>query len=103
MAIRKTKIVCTIGPAANSEAKIRELMLAGMDVDRLNFSHGDHASHLATLGLIVEEEGMDTHAAIVGMTLDIPVLLGVKNATQLLKQGTFVTIDGRQGIVCANK
>lgn len=53
--------------------------------------------------LIVEEEGMDSHAAIVGMTLNIPVLLGVKNATQLLKQGAFVTVDGKQGIVYANK
>ena len=52
MAIRKTKIVCTIGPATNTEAKLRELMLAGMDVARMNFSHGDHASHLETLKLI---------------------------------------------------
>jgi pyruvate kinase len=52
--------------------------------------------------LIVEEEGMDSHAAIVGMSLDIPVLLGVANATQLLKQGAFVTVDGEQGIVYAN-
>ena len=37
MAIRKTKIVCTIGPATNTEAKLRELMLAGMDVARMNF------------------------------------------------------------------
>lgn len=57
----------------------------------------------AASALIVEEEGMDSHAAIVGMSLDIPVLLGVKNATQLLKQGAFVTIDGKQGIVYANK
>ena len=52
--------------------------------------------------LIVEEDGMDSHAAIVGMSLDIPVLLGVANATQLLKQGAFVTVDGKQGIVYAN-
>jgi pyruvate kinase len=42
---RRAKIVCTIGPASNSEEMIRELMLAGMDVARLNFSHGEHHEH----------------------------------------------------------
>ncbi len=42
---RRAKIVCTIGPASNSEEMIRELMLAGMDVARLNFSHGTHEDH----------------------------------------------------------
>ncbi len=40
--MRKTKIICTIGPVSQSEEKIRELMLAGMNVGRFNFSHGDH-------------------------------------------------------------
>lgn len=40
--MRKTKIVCTIGPATSDEAMLRELMLAGMDVARINFSHGTH-------------------------------------------------------------
>lgn len=40
--MRKTKIVCTIGPASESEERLRELMLAGMDVARFNFSHGTH-------------------------------------------------------------
>jgi pyruvate kinase len=42
---RRAKIVCTIGPATNSEAMIRQLMLSGMDVARLNFSHGTHQDH----------------------------------------------------------
>src|SRR5262249_12752462 len=42
---RKAKIVCTIGPASSSEAVIRDLMRAGMDVARLNFSHGTHDEH----------------------------------------------------------
>lgn len=43
--MRKTKIICTIGPASDSEEKLRELMEAGMDVARLNFSHGSHEEH----------------------------------------------------------
>lgn len=40
--MRKTKIICTIGPSSQSEDKLRELMKAGMNVARFNFSHGDH-------------------------------------------------------------
>lgn len=43
--MRKTKIVCTLGPASNSEAMISRLIQAGMNVARLNFSHGTHAEH----------------------------------------------------------
>ncbi|MFC8047285.1 pyruvate kinase [Nocardia sp. NPDC057353] len=42
---RRTKIVCTLGPATASEDRIRELVESGMDVARLNFSHGEHADH----------------------------------------------------------
>jgi pyruvate kinase len=46
---RKTKIVATIGPASASEERLRELILAGANVFRLNFSHGTHQSHLDVL------------------------------------------------------
>ena len=50
--LRRTKIVCTIGPATSTADQIRRLILAGMDVARLNFSHGDHESHGESLRLI---------------------------------------------------
>jgi len=55
---RQTKIVATLGPASNSEEMIRKLFLAGVDVFRLNFSHGSHADHAARLALVrkVEKE-----------------------------------------------
>ncbi|HEU0002096.1 MAG TPA: pyruvate kinase [Ktedonobacteraceae bacterium] len=43
--MRRTKIVCTIGPATSSEERLEQLMRAGMNVARLNFSHGTHAEH----------------------------------------------------------
>ena len=46
---RKTKIVCTIGPASWSEENLGILMDAGMNVARFNFSHGDHEGHGAVL------------------------------------------------------
>ena len=45
--MRKTKIICTLGPASSKREVIRELALAGMNVARFNFSHGTHATHYA--------------------------------------------------------
>ncbi|RKW35815.1 MAG: pyruvate kinase, partial [Lachnospiraceae bacterium] len=50
--MRKTKIICTIGPASESEDMIRELCKAGMNVARLNFSHGSHEEHKARVETI---------------------------------------------------
>ena len=49
MSIRRTKIVCTIGPATSSEERLEQLMRAGMNVARLNFSHGKQEEHAAVI------------------------------------------------------
>ncbi len=50
--MRKTKIICTIGPACSDEKTIAEMMKAGMNVARLNFSHGTHEGHLEKINMI---------------------------------------------------
>lgn len=50
--MRKTKIICTIGPASDNEEMLTQMAKNGMDVARLNFSHGTHESHGATIGRI---------------------------------------------------
>ncbi len=50
--MRKTKIVCTIGPACEDEKTLTEMCLAGMNVARLNFSHGTHEDHLKKINTI---------------------------------------------------
>ncbi|MCR4926258.1 MAG: pyruvate kinase, partial [Clostridiales bacterium] len=53
-------------------------------------------------GIITEEESVNSHAAIVGLSLDIPVIIGAKNATSVLKSGAVVTIDAQKGTVSCN-
>ncbi len=50
--MRKTKIICTIGPASENEETLTAMCLAGMSVARLNFSHGDHAEHRRKIDLV---------------------------------------------------
>ena len=53
--MRRAKIVCTLGPATGTPEMIGALMDAGMDVARLNFSHGSHESHAATIRMVRAE------------------------------------------------
>lgn len=51
-------------------------------------------------GIITEQEGTNSHAAIVGLALNKPVIVGARNATDILRSGTTVTLDSERGIVC---
>jgi pyruvate kinase len=52
--VRNTKIIATVGPATSSVQAVRALVAAGVDIFRLNFSHGNHASHREVIGLVRE-------------------------------------------------
>ena len=66
---RRTKIVCTIGPATATQDRIRELVQAGMDVARLNFSHGSRDDHKRVYEMVREAADAEGHA--VGILADL--------------------------------
>lgn len=93
----RTKIICTIGPASSSPEVMRGLIRAGMDVARINFSHGDHATHarsIATLRRVAEEEGrlVALMADLQGPKLRVGEIAG--NALEL-HEGDVVTLVPR--------
>lgn len=62
--MRKTKIICTIGPSSESEEKLKELMLAGMNVARFNFSHGTHEEQKKKYARVLKvSNGLGLHIA----------------------------------------
>ncbi len=93
----KTKIVCTIGPASKSEKVMTDMMKAGMNVARLNFSHGDHAYHkeiIETFRRVREKLGVP--AAIMLDTKGPEIRIGTfLNGKILLKEGQTFTLTTR--------
>jgi pyruvate kinase len=91
---RRTKIVATIGPACDSEEVLRKLMLAGMDVARVNFSHGDAKTHVATIQRIQK----------VSRELNRPVailqdLCGPKMRTRTMQNDGVNLIEGVKTVI----
>jgi pyruvate kinase len=87
--MRKTKIVCTLGPASETEEVIRGLCLAGMNVARMNFSHNTHADHQRRIDLVkkVREE----------LELPIAIMLDTKGPEYRIKtfeNGSVTLHDG---------
>lgn len=80
---RKTKIVCTIGPSTNTREMIWKLAETGMNVARLNMSHGDHQSHQKVIDLVKEYNAQNTDGNVIAIMLDTKVYLGLTllNAT----------------------
>jgi len=70
--VRRTRIVCTIGPASRDPGTLRKLVQAGMDVARLNFSHGTHEQHAAVIRAIREGESEWGHPVTIIQDLQGP-------------------------------
>lgn len=89
--MRKTKIVCTLGPASESEEIIRQLIEGGMDVARINFSHGTHEEHQKKLDILfrLREE----------MKVPVAALLDTKGPE--IRLGTFA--NGRETLEAGDK
>lgn len=92
--MRRAKIICTLGPKSASEKAIENLVLAGMNVARLNFSHGDHAFYRAIVNRVRS----------VSARLSVPVgilqdLQGPKMRTGMMKNGSIELVTGARTII----
>ena len=96
--MRKTKIVCTLGPASESEEMLEKLMNAGMNVARLNFSHGSHEEHKARIDTI--RKVAKRLNKTIGLLLDTK---GPEIRTHNMKDGLIVLEKGKEVIVSMNE
>ena len=95
--MRKTKIICTLGPSTDQEGVLRELVANGMNVARFNFSHGSHEEHLGRfekLKAIREEQGKPVAALLDTKGPEIR-LKDFKNGTEMLEAGQTFTLTTR--------
>jgi pyruvate kinase len=92
---RRAKIICTIGPASNSEAAMRDLLRLGMDVARLNFSHGSHEEHAHNIARLRHAAEHERRSVCILQDLQGPKIrtgqLEGHDSVQL-KTGSIVTI-----------
>lgn len=96
----RTKIVCTLGPASSTPETIRDLIEAGLDVARINFSHGTHEQHAATIQAvrtIAEELGRPV--AVLGDLQGPRIRIGDLAAPIMLRQGADLVLctEGEEG------
>jgi len=95
---RRAKIICTVGPACDSEAILRDLMRRGMDVARLNFSHGSHAEHARTISRLRRAAEKENRTICILQDLQGPKIRTGRlkgHAPIALKTGSHVTITPR--------
>lgn len=101
--MRKTKIVCTIGPATDDDKILREMMLAGMNVARFNFSHGDYDIHKKRFEQVTrlrKELGipvatmLDTKGRLMGFeNMSDEYVVSVENPDNLFYEQIYLAID----------
>lgn len=97
-----------IGLGQGSVSGRARVALTGMDAS--NFNHGDILVVTSTsadfvdairkaAGIITEDESLTSHAAVIGLRLGVPVIVGVNNATQVIRDGSILTMDMQRGLV----
>ncbi|MFC9289703.1 pyruvate kinase, partial [Streptomyces sp. NPDC057052] len=98
--MRRAKIVCTLGPATDSYDRIKSLVEAGMDVARLNLSHGDHAEHEERYRHV--RKASDETGRSVGTLADLQgpkIRLGhFAEGPVLLERGDAFTVTVEEGV-----
>ena len=85
----QTKIICTLGPASDTYEKVKALTIAGMDVMRMNFSHGTHEDHLSKMNIL--EKVNNELGSHVASLLDTK---GPEIRTHLFKDGKAEVLEG---------
>ena len=95
--MRKTKIICTLGPSTDKDGVLRELIANGMNVVRFNFSHGSHEEHKGRLDLLksLREELGKPVAALLDTKGPEIRLKDFKNGTEMLEAGQTFTLTTR--------
>ncbi len=96
--MRKTKIICTLGPATDREDVLKELALSGMDVARFNFSHADHKEHLNRYNnLIAMREELNIPIAALLDTRGPEIRIGkFRDGKITLNKGQIFTLTTKQ-------
>jgi pyruvate kinase len=97
-AARRAKIICTIGPACHSEAAMRDLLRLGMDVARLNFSHGSHEDHARNIERLRHAAEKEDRTVCILQDLQGPKIRTgrlERNEPVLLESGSTVIITPR--------
>src|SRR3954471_11644205 len=99
--MRKAKIICTMGPASREEPTLGRLVEAGMDVARLNFSHGTHEDHLRAIGAV--RKAAEVAGRPVGLLLDLQgpkIRVGkIAGGKVRLEPGTEAVITAEQSLL----
>jgi pyruvate kinase len=102
--MKKAKMICTIGPASASVETLTKMIQSGMDVARLNFSHGSHDYHLKTIQLIREaSQRAAKPVAILQDLQGIKIRIGlVENGAVMLNKNQTVTLTSKETLSNAN-
>jgi len=101
---RKTKIICTIGPSSNTKDMIEKMHEKGMDIARLNFSHGTHEDHLKVMDIIKEiNQNLEVPIAIMLDTKGPEIRIGKFREPIILKDNEPVIMTTREIEWCDDK